>query len=45
MKQKIQNDKSGTPSSWIIKETDDKRLEDMRKDFKEAFLLKPVKSY
>ena len=38
-------DKSGTPSSWIIKDTNDKRLEDMRKDFKDAFLLKPIKSY
>lgn len=38
-------DKSGIPSSWIIKDTNDKRLEDMRKDLKDAFLLKPIKSY
>lgn len=42
---KVIIDKSGKPSSWIIKDTSDKRLEDMRNDFKDAFLLKPIKTY
>lgn len=37
------NNESGNPNDWIIKDTEDERLEDMRKTFKQMGVLKPLK--
>ncbi len=36
--------KSGNPDDWIIKDTGEERLEDMRETFKEIGVFMPVRN-